>query len=182
MTSVYLFALLTLALLGALYWLSRRARKDTRGADLLRTLSADSLLPQHYKYFPQVSRALSEEDARFLQTRAAPDVRRSALRARRSVALNFLTGLKDDYQKLDRLARVLASLAPSANQRREAHRIWLAFRFGFRWRVVWLEIWSGAAPISQLQSMAGLIGGLAAQMQTSMNAIQESAEPTSVSV
>ncbi len=72
MTSVYLFALLTVALLGALYWLSQRARRDPRGADLLRTLSTESLLPQHYKYFPQVSRALSAEDARFLQSRANP--------------------------------------------------------------------------------------------------------------
>lgn len=182
MTNVFLFALLTLALLGALYWLSHRARRDARGSDLLRTLSADSLLPQHYKYFPQVCRALSAEDARFLELRAAPAVRRAARDARRTVALQFLTGLRDDYQKLDRLARVLASLAPSANQRREAHRMWLAFKFGFRWRVAWLEIWSGAAPVTQLQSMAGLIGGLAAQMQTSMNALQESAEPTSVSV
>lgn len=182
MTNVFLFALLTLALLGALYWLSRRARKDARGADLLRTLSGDSLLPQHYKYFPQVCRALSVEDARFLESRATPAVRRSARRARRTVALQFLTGLRDDYHKLDRLARVLASLAPSANQRREVDRISLALKFGIRWRVVWLEIWSGAAPVSQLQSMAGLIGGLAAQMQTSMNALQESSEPTSVSV
>jgi hypothetical protein len=182
MTNVFLFALLTLALLGALYWLSYRARRDARGTDLLQTLSADSLLPQHYKYFPQVCRALSAEDAQFLNSRTQPEVRRLALRARRNVGLNFLTGLKEDYQKLDRLARVLASLAPSANQRREAHRIWLALQFGFRWRIVWLEIWSGAAPVSQLQSMAGLIGGLAAQLQTSMNALQESAEPTSVSV
>jgi hypothetical protein len=182
MTNVYLFALLTLALLGALYWLSHRARRDVRGADLLRTLSGDSLLPQHYKYFPQVCRALSADDVRFLESRATPAVRHAARQARRTVALQFLTGLRNDYGKLDRLARVLASLAPSANQRREAHRMWLAFKFGFRWRVVWLEIWSGAAPVSQLQNMAGLIGGLAAQMQTSMNAIQESAEPTSVSV
>jgi len=182
MTSVYLFALLTVALLGALYWLSQRARRDPKGADLLRTLSAESLLPQHYKFFPQVSRALSEEDARFLQSRASPAVRRAALQARRTVALQFLTGLRDDYQKLDRLARVLASLAPSASQRREAERFWLAFQFELRWRVVWLEIWSGAVPITQLQAMAGFIGGLAAQMQTSINVLQESSDPTSVSV
>lgn len=182
MTSIYLFALLTVALLGALYWLSQRARRDPRGADLLRTLSTDSLLPQHYKYFPQVSRALSAEDARFLQSRANPAVRRNALQARRTVALQFLAGLRDDYKKLDRLARVLASLAPSANQQREAERIWLAFQFGVRWRIVWLEIWSGAAPITQLQSMAGFIGGLAAQIQTSINVLQESSDPSSVSV
>jgi hypothetical protein len=181
MTSVYLFAVVTLALLGALYWLSQRARRDPRGADLLRTLSADSLLPQHYKYFPQVSRALSAEDARFLQSRADPTIRHAALQARRTVALQFLAGLRDDYQKLDRLARVLASLAPAASQQREAERFWLAFQFGVRWRIVWLEIWSGAAPITQLQRMAGFIGGMAAQMQDLINVLQESAKPTSVS-
>ena len=182
MTSVYLFALLTIALLGALHWLSQRARRDPRGADLLRTISADSLLPQHYKYFPQVSRALSDEDGRFLRARATPAIHRAALQARRKVALQFLTGLKDDYLKLDRLARVLASLAPTANQQREAQRFWLALQFAIRWRVAWLEIWSGAAPVSQLQNMAGFIGGLAAQMQSSISVLQESADPTSVSV
>ena len=182
MTSVYLFALLTVALLGALYWLSQRARRDAKGADLLRTLSTDALLPQHYKYFPQVSRALSVEDVRFLQSRANPAVRRAALRARRSVALHFLAGLKEDYRKLDRLARILTSLAPSADQHREAERLWLAIQFWIRWRVVWLEIWSGAAPTTQLQKMSGFIGGLAAQMQTSINVLQESSHPTSVSV
>jgi hypothetical protein len=182
MTSIYLFALLTLALLGALYWLSQRARRDPRGVDLLRTISGDSLLPQHYKFFPQVCRALSADDARFLQARATPAVRRAAFQARRTVALQFLTGLKDDYRKLDRLARVLASLATSANQQREAQRFWLALQFGIRWRIVWLEIWSGAAPVTQLQQMAGFIGGLAAQMQSSISVLQESADPTSVSV
>jgi len=182
MLSVYLFSLLTLALLGALYWLSRRARREPRGADLFRTLSTDALLPQHYKYFPQICRALSGEDAQFLQSRATPAVRRSARQARRIVALKFLTGLRDDYRRLDRLARVLASLAPSANQQREAQRIWLAFQFEFRLGIVWLEIWSGAAPVARLRSMAGFIGAMTARLQTSMNVLQESANPTSVSV
>ena len=182
MTSVYLFALLTLFLLGALFWLSHRARKGPRGADLLRTVSAESLLPQHYKYFPQVCRAISAEDARYLQIRATPAVRRSARRTRRTVALKFLTGLRDDYRRLDRLARVLTSLAPKANQQREAQRIWLAWQFEFRWRMLWLEVWTGATPVAQLQNMAGFIGALAARMQTSMNVLQESTSPTSVSV
>jgi|CZKC01.1.fsa_nt_gi hypothetical protein len=182
MLNVFLLALVTLVLLGALYWISQRDRQEPRGVDLLRTLSADTVLPQHYKYFPQVCRALSTEDARFLQLRATPAIRRSALQTRRAVALKFLTGLKDDYRKLDRLARVLASLAPLANQQREAQRMWLAFQFEFRWAAVWLEVWSGASPVAQLQSMAGFIGVLAARMQTSMNVFQESSNPTSVSV
>jgi len=182
MLSVYLFALLTLALLGALFWLSHRARRDVRGADLLRTVSAETLLPQHYKYFPQVRRAISQEDAQYLLLRATPAVRRAARRKRRTVALKFLTGLRDDYRRLDRLARVLTTLAPAANQQRELQRLWLACKFEVRWRIVWLEVCSGAAPVAQLQNMAGFIGALAARTQASMNALQESTNPTSVSV
>jgi hypothetical protein len=182
MLNVFLFALVTLFLLGALFWLSHRARKDPRGADLLRTVSAETLLPQHYKYFPQVSQAISREDARYLQLRATPAVRRSARRARRTVALKFLTGLRDDYRRLDRLARVLTSLAPAANQQREVQRILLFWQFEFRWRMLWLEVWTGATPVTQLQSIAGFIGALAARTQNSMNVLQESTNPTSVSV
>jgi hypothetical protein len=182
MLNVFLFTLVTLFLLGALFWLSQRARKDLRGADLLQTVSAETLLPQHYQYFPQVCRAISAEDARYLQLRATPAVRRAALRARRTVALKFLAGLRDDYRRLDRLARVLTTLAPSANQKREAQRIWLACKFELRWRMVWLEIWSGAAPAAQLQNMAGFIGALSARTQNAMNVLQESTNPTSVNV
>jgi hypothetical protein len=182
MISVFSFALLTLALLGALYLLSRRARKEPGGANLLRTLSAESLLPQHFKYFPQVRQALSDEDAGYLELRATSAARRSARQARRIVALEFLTGLRDDYRRLDRLARVLASLAPAANQQREAQRIWLACQFELRWTLIWLELWSGASPVTQLQGMVGLIGTLAARMEASINALQESADPTIVSV
>src|SRR5882724_12454505 len=99
MLNVILFTLLTLALLGALFWLSFRARKDLRGVDLLKTVSAETLLPQHYKYFPQVCRALSSDDQQYLKLRASPAVRRSAMRARRAVALKFLKGLPDDYRR-----------------------------------------------------------------------------------
>lgn len=181
MMGVFLLALVTLFLLGALFWLSLRARRTPGSADLLRTISAEALLPQHYKYFPQVCRAISIEDARYLKLRASPHIRRSARRARREVALKFLIGLNDDYRKLNRLARVLTTLAPSANQNREAQRIRMSIQFRFRWWLVWLEIWSGAAPVAELQSMAGSIGALAARMQNAMNLAKESAQPSSVS-
>jgi hypothetical protein len=182
MLNVLLFSLLALALLGALYWLSGRARKERGGADLLRTLSTENLLPQHFKYFPQVRQALSNEDARFLKSRATPAVRHAARKTHRLVALKFLAGLRDDYQRLDRLARVLTSLAPAANQQREAERIWLAIQFELRCGIVWAELWSGATPVTQLQGMAGYIGTLAARVEGSINALQQTANPTAVNV
>lgn len=181
MLSALPFMLLTLALLAAILWLAHSTRKRAASKDPLRTVSAETLLPQHYKYFPQICRALSSEDLQYLKLRASPAALRSARRARRAVALKFLTGLWDDYQRLNRLARVLTMLAPSASRHREAQRVWLAIQFRFRWYLLWLEIWSGAAPVAELQSMAASIGVLAAGMQKSMNLLQDTVHPTSVS-
>lgn len=174
MNSVFLFSLVTLALLGALYAVSRRMSKDRGAAHLLETLPVEDLLPHHYKYFPQVRQALSDEDARYLALRATPGARRLARHARRSAALRFLEGLRDDYNRLDRLARTLTAFAPAANSRREMERIWLAVRFDLLWVLVWLSLWTGMTPVVQLRSLADLIGSLAARLETSMAALQTS--------
>src|SRR5580700_3423206 len=103
--SVTLFALVTVALLSALYWLSHRSRRNHNQPHPLQTISSEKLLPQNYKYFPQVRQALSKEDDEFLATRAGENARRLARKVRRDVALEFLQGLRDDYRRLDRLAR-----------------------------------------------------------------------------
>lgn len=172
MNSVFLFSLVTLALLGALYWLSRRMSTDRGAAHLLETLSAEDLLPHHYKYFPQIRQALSPEDGRFLGTRANAATRRLARRARRHSALRFMEGLREDYNRLDRLARTLTALAPSASSQREIERVFLFVRFNFLWTLVWMSLWTGATPIVQLRSLADLIGSLAARLETSMAALQ----------
>lgn len=179
MTGVYLFSLVTLTLLGALYWLSRRMSKDRGAAHLLETLSAEELLPHHYKYFPQVRQALSPEDSRFLAQRTDSRTRRWAKQARRNAALKFLVGLRDDYNRLDRLARTLTALAPTANSQREIERLLLFVRFNLLWSLVWLSLWTGATPVSQLRSLSDLIGSLAMRLESSMAALHaNSATPS----
>jgi len=89
--------------------------------------------------------------------------------------------LRDDYRILDRLARVLTSLAPAANQQREIQRILLAWQFEFRWRMLGLEIWTGARPVTQLQSMAGPSAHWPLECKRN-ESLQESARPTSVAL
>lgn len=173
MTNILFFAVVAVVLLAALWWLARHARKDHGGADLLQTLPAEKILPQHYKYFPQVRQALSNEDAQYLARRANPAVARLARHARRGVALGFLTGLREDYTRLDRLARVLAALAPNADSSREADRFRLSIQFNFLWGLVWFRVWTGAAPVTQILQLSELIGSVAARLEVSMKALQE---------
>ncbi len=182
MIGVFLFSLLTLALLGALYWVSHRITGDRGAAHLLETLSAEEILPQHYRFFQQVRQALSAEDARYLAMRANSRARRLALRVRRATALRFLEGLRDDYNRLDRLARTLTALAPSANSQREVERIWLFLRFNSLWVLVWLSLWTGANPVVQLRSLSDLIGSVAARLEVSMAAIQAGSVSPSLKV
>jgi hypothetical protein len=173
MTGLIVFGATAVALLVALYWLSRRARVDRDSELLLTKLSAEELLPRHYMYFPQVRQALSAADEEFLAKHAAPEARRKALRKRRGVGLDFLCGLRDDYRKFDRLARALTALAPTANPQREMERLRLSLRFALGWRIVWLRLWVGETPLSQIQALADQIGSLSTRMEGSIKAWQD---------
>ncbi len=163
-----------LVVLGLLYWLSRRAKNETSAEDLLRNTTSADLLPTHYRFFPQVCRALSIEDRAYLIQRAGPRVRRSAGRIRRQVGLEFLRGLREDYKRLDRLARTLTALAPEANARRETERLWFALRFAIQWYFIWASLWSGMTPVLQLQWLTNLIGTITARMESALGAWQDS--------
>lgn len=156
-----------------LYLLSRRAKVDTSAEGLLQNVTSGDLLPKHYRYFPQICRALSAEDDEYLLKRAGPRARKSAARVRRQVGLEFLHGLREDYWRLDRLARALTALAPSANPQREAERLWLAVRFEGRWALVWISLWSGVTPIAQLQRLTNLIGALTSRLEAAVSVWQD---------
>jgi hypothetical protein len=171
--NILLYGLGALIVLGLLYLLSRRAKGKTSAESFLRNAAFSDLLPKHYRFFPQVSRALSIDDSEYLSQRADPLARKSAARIRRRVGLEFLNGLREDYRRLDRLARALTALAPAANPQREAERLWLSVRFEIRWCFVWVSLWSGLAPIPQLQRLTDLVGALTARLESALGVWQQ---------
>ncbi len=172
MSGVFLFGILTIALLAALLWLWRRSRVDRGSEQLLQSLSAEELLPHHYRFFPQVRQALSAADEAYLEEHAGPEARRKAVRIRREAALEFLTALREDYRRFNRLARALTTLAPSANPQREMERLRLGFQFGFGWRLVWLNLWLGGTPLRQMQLLSDQIASLSTKLESSIKAWQ----------
>jgi hypothetical protein len=171
--NLILYGIGALIVLGLLYWLVRRAKKASSAEYLLKNSNSGDLLPNHYKFFTQVSRALSTEDSEYLSRRAGPVARKAARRVRRQVGLEFLRGLREDYTRLNQLARALTTLAPAANPQREAERLWLAVRFNTTWLVIWASLWSGMAPIPQMQRLTTLVGAVTARLETALGAWQE---------
>ena len=176
--NLLIYGTIAAVILAALYWISLRARTPADTETLLKNAKSEDLLPKHYRFFPQVSRALSGEDMEYLTRRTDGHARSAARRARRGVGLEFLQGLREDYRRLNRLARALTALAPSANVQRESERVWLELRFKFVWYFVWLCLWTGMTPIIQIRRLADLIGGSTARLETAINVWQE----TSLSV
>ena len=170
---ITLYGIAALVVLGLLFWLFKRAKATATAGQLLKNSTSADLLPRNYKYFPQVRRALSIEDNEYLCRRADPLARKSARRIRREVGLEFLRGLRDDYRRLDRLARALTALAPAANPQRESERIWLAMRFEFRWFLVWGSLWSGMTPVLQMGLLTNLVAALTVRLESSLGVWQE---------
>jgi hypothetical protein len=168
-----IYGIAALFVLGMLLWLTWRAKTERNAEHLLRDSTSSDLLPKHYKYFPQVLRALCIEDDEYLSRRADPLASKAAREVRRKVGLEFLYGLREDYRRLDRLARALTALAPAANPQREAERMWLAIRFHIRWYLVGFSLWSGMTPIIQLQRLTNLVGTVTAHLESALGLWQE---------
>jgi hypothetical protein len=170
---IILYGIAALVVLGLLYWLSKRAKTESSAEHLLKNATSGELIPRHYRYFPQVCRALSTEDYEYLSRRVDPLARKSARRIRRGIGFEFLHGLRDDYRRLDQLARALTALAPAANPQREAERVWLAIRFEVRWCLVWVSLWSGMTPVLHFQRLTDLVGTLTARLESALGVWQE---------
>jgi hypothetical protein len=173
MMSVVIFCILALLLLGAFLWLARRTGQQVIPALDLSSRCAEISAAGHCRNFAIVRQALSEEDEAFLTQRASSAIGRRARKARRSVALQFMAGLREDYGRLDRLARMLTALSPKADRRREVERLWFGLRFELLCELVSLKLRCGALPISQMHRLADLVGNLAVRLERAIRTWQE---------
>jgi hypothetical protein len=134
----------------------------------VRTVEESLRTANHYKYFPQIRQALSRADTEYLLKNAPPRVARTALRERRGIARRFLEGLRDDFYNLARLGRTIAALSPEVSHRQETKRFFLTAQFEFLYMLVWLRLSVGMLPLHQLETLAGVVGRLAARIDEAM--------------
>jgi hypothetical protein len=169
MNEVTAYILLALGFSSILLWLMRPGRNypDPARSPDLRTIdrALDSVVPHHYRYFPQVRQALSAADSAYLRESAPGHIAKKVIRERRDVARHFLAGLHEDFSKLERLGRMIAALSPVVSRQQETQRLLLGLRFRLIYAAVWLRLSMGSVPLREIGELTNLIGRLAVRME-----------------
>lgn len=173
MIATLAFVGLAIVLLLALIWLVRTPASAPPVSGPEAKLQIEDLFSLNCHHFPQVRQALSSADLAYLKQHASPQTLRQVRTERRRVARMFLAGLREDFSRLDRLARTIAALSAQVSPAREAERFWLGMRFRILYALVQVRLVSGGFSLPQLEVLTGLIGSLAAQMETAMEQLEE---------
>jgi len=160
--ALYIFAAVLLA--GIVVFLLRRP--GTRGTAVARRLAPPAeFFPVHCRYFPQVRHALSREDAPFLAGRSSPETYRRWSKAVRRAGRLYLAGLREDFSRLNRLARLLSLYSPEVRGGQEVETVRLNLRFQVLYAIVWWRFALGWPVGERLEQMATLIGTLGSRLE-----------------
>jgi hypothetical protein len=115
--TLFIFSAIVGALLLVLAWALRAPGKSSRGKFDLASLEESGR--RHATYVALIRQAASPTDMEFLARRGSPQIVRRVRRERRNVALLYLAQLREDFQRLLRLARAVAALSPAVGSRQE---------------------------------------------------------------
>lgn len=170
--SVLLLSAFAVALLLLLTWAIRSPGSSSRTSDLD---VSDELGRRHVTFFPQMRQATAQEDFTFLASHGPRRLLQRVRKERRSIALNYLRCLKQDFSKLWRLSRVLARLSPQVVAGQEFERFRLGVSFVIRYEMVRFGLAFGFSPFADLHSLSEMVGKLAIRLETAMNELGERA-------
>jgi hypothetical protein len=170
----YTFILAVAVLLFLLTW-SLRVPKRRRASSLDPAVSLQGPDRSHATYLSQIQRALAPADFEFLASRASAKLTRRVRKERRRIALNYLSAVQEDFQRLLRLARVIAVLSPEVSTAQESERLRLGVQFTLRCQMIRVELLLGLAPLPQLSGLSQMVSGFAVRMETAITELGERA-------
>jgi hypothetical protein len=172
--SLFLISSAVGLLLILLLWALRRPQKDTRvGVPYLEPIEEPAR--QHATYFGLIRQAMSHEDFEFLAARAPVRLVRRAHQERQRIALLYIENLRADFQRLLRLATVIAVLSPEIAASHEFERLRLSIRFSWRYRMVLLGLYAGHLLMPQLSGLSQIVSEFAFRMESAMQDLGERA-------
>lgn len=154
-------------------WALRHPAQPKSGADALPP-TEDSRV-RHVAYLPQIKQTLSPADMEYLTSRGSAKLARRVLRERRKAALSYVAALHDDFERLLRLARVIAVLSPEVGAVHEFERLRLSAHFTMRYHFLSILLRLELAPMPQLNSLSDIVSTFAVRMQEAMNELGERA-------
>jgi len=173
LTLILFFFPLVAALLVVLAWALRRPRGPS--AQKLDLECLEQTGRRHATYLPLIHQALSPRDSSFLASQGSPDLLRRVRKERRRVALAYLTGLHDDFQRLLRLAQVVALLSPDVGVAQEFERARLSLQFSWHYQMVRAGLYAGLLSLPRLDALSHMVSELAFRMESALKELGERA-------
>jgi hypothetical protein len=168
--SVAVFASIGLLLLLAMAWLVFSAMR--RQPRVIRDENRESECI-HISKLPQIKQALSDADFIYLNERGYPALAKRIQKERRRIALNYLTCLRVEFEKLLRLARLVASLSPNLAMAQEVQGVRLNLEFWYRYYLIYFRLVSGIAPLQAIGSLSNMVSALTIRMETAISELGE---------
>lgn len=129
----------------------------------------------HVACLSPIRQALAPADLQFLASRASGRLVRRVRGERRRIVLRYLTFLRGDFERLLRLAQVIAVLSPEVAAVQEFERLRLTLHFMWRYRLVWMTVWGGYASLPQMEDLSNLLSGFSVRLETIMKELGERA-------
>ena len=136
----------------------------------------EDLLALHAQHFPQLRQALATLDDAYVRRKASGEIERHLHEERRRIVESFLSGLAEDFGRLERLMRVVREMSPAEPWIRQMQRVIARFQFRVNYRIASLQIPS-ARPQStnRLARLTELVGNLSVQIAANMARLVASA-------
>ncbi len=134
------------------------------------------LLALHAQHFPQLRQALAALDADYLRQKAAGEIERHLREERRRIVESFLSGLAEDFGRLERLMRVLRGMSPAEPWIQQIQSAGPRFRFRVNYRIALMQIHSARLrSTNRLARLTELVGNLSMQIEAGMARLDASA-------
>jgi hypothetical protein len=140
----------------------------------------EDLLALHAQHFPQLRQALATLDADYVRRKASGEIERHLHEERRRVVESFLSGLAEDFGRLERLLRVVRGMSPAEPWMHRFQRGARQFRFRLNYRVASLQIQSASLrSTNRLARLTELVANLSVQIEAGMARLDASASDPS---
>ncbi len=154
---------LVASVLGLLLWSTGR-RVSERGPvrDEIENLC---LAGKHVINLPQIRQAIEPADFEYLSERSDAKMVRKIRKERRRIALRYLEGLREDFERLVDTAQAVAALSPEVEAKEEWKRFRLSAEFRIKHRLVWAKFALGAPTFPGLEGIAVMVSSLALDLE-----------------
>jgi hypothetical protein len=170
--SVAVFASIGLLLLLVMAWLAFSATRHRTEVAQNESRERECI---HISNLPQIKQALADSDFIYLENQGYPALAKRIRKERRRIALNYLACLRVEFEKLLRLARMVAVMSPNVAVAQEVQGLRLSLEFSYRYYLIYFRLVSGIAPLKAIGSLSNMVSALTIRMETAMSELGERA-------